>query len=135
MITKWNEISPQRWDEWYPDDGVYGEEDLDEYQKPYEPITVEDVDLCIEVRHGCIVFPKPEDGLRKLAEYNALYTEEERRQFPRSYFYQNTFTMPFDEDYFVRFLTFYGDIPGSVMEYYLEKVRKFEKECRERGLL
>lgn len=35
-------------------------------------------------------------------------------------------------DYFVKLLMFYGDIPNSVMDDYLEKFRRFEKDCRER---
>lgn len=110
------------------------EEDWDDYLRPYRPITVDDAALCIHVKSGNIHFLKPEDGLQKLAEYNAFYTKEDRRQFATSAYYYHTNDMPFDEEYLVRLLTYFGDVPDTVMEFQLEKFRKFKKNTEEAKL-
>lgn len=130
VITKWNEISAQRaranfWEDDENYDGVpHPDADLDEYEKPYEPITVDDVDICIGIQPGILRFLKPEDGLRQLAEYDSFYTERERREFPTTDFYQDTHTIPIDEAYFSRLLNYYGEVPEEIREYLLRKFRK-----------
>lgn len=120
-----NEMRDQRWEE-------MNKFKPDEHQKPYEHITFDDEDLCVEVRHGHIAFPMPEEGLRKLMEYDSFYTEEERRQISCRDFYENTYTTSFDENYFVRLLQFYWDVPDNEMEgrlkaYSIERLRKKAK--------
>lgn len=122
VITKWDGMSPMRYKAFvldYLEDIPNPDRDLDEYQKPYEPITAEAVDCAVEIKPGLIHFLTPEEGMKKLAEYDQQYTEEERRQFASYAYHLHTKVREANRDYLLRMIEYYGGAPDPVKEYIL----------------
>ncbi len=130
VITKWDCMSPMRYKASVLDSLEHipnPDRDLDEYQKPYEPITAEDVDCAVEIKPGLIHFLTPEEGLKKLAEYDQQYTEEERRQFASDAYHSHTKVRELNRDYLMRIIEYYGGAPDPVKDYILRLYEQSER--------
>ena len=130
VITKWDGMSPMRYKASvldYLEQIPNPDRDLDEYQKPYEPIPAEAVDCAVEIKPGLIHFLTPEEGLKKLAEYDQQYTEEERRQFASSDYHSHTGVRELNRDHLLRMIEYYGGAPDLVKEHILRLYEKMDK--------
>lgn len=81
------------------------------------------MDFALHIKPGVIEFLTAEEGLKQYDRYVVEYEDEGVRRFAVSDYYKGEKVMQFDEEYFIRMISNFGEVPPDLKEAYLKNYR------------